>query len=172
MQVLIATGSRHGSTRDIGDHLAKTLNQTGIDAVSCDVSEVESLEDVDAVVIGSAIYLGQWTREAQEFVERFRPELLVTPTWIFSSGPVGDPPVPDGEPPSHVKMRETVEAEDDRVFAGALDRDTLGLGEKLIVKVIGVDDGDYRPWEEIEEFAREIGQALKQSEAGQAESAE
>jgi menaquinone-dependent protoporphyrinogen oxidase len=160
MKVVIATGSRHGSTRDIGDRLAETLTGMGIDAVSCDVSEVMSLEDVDAVVIGSAVYMGQWTAEARDFVDRFRGEFLVTPTWIFSSGPIGDPPMPEGEPPAHIQMREKVEAEDDRVFPGALDRDNLGLGEKLIVKVIGAKEGDFRPWDEIDEFAREIGHAL------------
>jgi menaquinone-dependent protoporphyrinogen oxidase len=166
MHVLIATGSRHGSTRDIGDHLAKTLKGMGIDATSCDVAEVESLEHVDAVVIGSAVYMGQWTKEAQTFVDHFRAELLVLPTWVFSSGPVGEPPQPEGEPPSHLKVRETVEAEDDRVFPGALDRSQLGLGERLMVKVIGVEDGDYRPWDEIEEFAREIGRTLSERHAG------
>jgi menaquinone-dependent protoporphyrinogen oxidase len=160
MHVVIATGSRHGSTRDIGDHLAETLVEMGLDAESCDVSDVTSLEDVDAVVIGSALYMGQWTPEARDFVDRFRAELLVMPTWVFSSGPIGDPPRPEGDPPSHVKVRDAVEAEDDRVFPGALDPDSLGLGEKLIVKVIGAREGDFRPWDEIEEFAREIGQAL------------
>jgi menaquinone-dependent protoporphyrinogen oxidase len=162
MQVVIATGSRHGSTHDIGDRLAATLKKMGIEAISCDVSEVQSLEEADAVVLGSAVYLGQWTKEAQEFVERFRAELLVMPTWVFSSGPVGEPPKPDADPPAHVNVRDAVEAEDDRVFPGALNRDHLGLGEKLIVKVIGVEDGDFRPWDEIEEFAREIGEALLQ----------
>jgi menaquinone-dependent protoporphyrinogen oxidase len=160
MKVVIATGSRHGSTRDIGDRLAETLVRMGIDATSCDVSDVTSLEDVDGVVIGSAVYLGQWTSEARDFVDRFRGELLVIPTWVFSSGPIGDPPVPEGAPPAHVKVSESVEAEDDRVFPGALDPDNLGLGEKLIVKVVGAKEGDFRPWDEIDEFAREIGHAL------------
>jgi menaquinone-dependent protoporphyrinogen oxidase len=167
MRVVIATGSRHGSTRDIGDRLAGVLTSMGIDAESCDVAEVKSLEGVDAVVLGSAVYMGQWTKEAQVFVDHFRAELLVMPTWVFSSGPVGDPPQPDGEPAAHSRVREAVEAEDDRVFPGALDRDALGLGEKLIVKMIGAPDGDFRPWDEIDAYAREIGQTLMTHHAGQ-----
>lgn len=166
MQVLIATGTRHGSTREIGERLAEKLSAMDVNVQSCDVSEVQSLEDVDAVVLGSAVYMGQWTKEAREFVDRFRAELLVIPTWIFSSGPIGDPPTPQNEPQEHAKVREQVDAEDDRVFPGVLDRSALGLGEKLIVKVIGVEDGDYRPWDEIDAFAEEVGRALngRQSE--------
>jgi len=138
-----------------------------IEARSCDVSEVESLDGIDAVVLGSAVYMGQWTKEAQVFVDLFRAELLVMPTWIFSSGPVGEPPVPEDEPTAHSRIREVVEPEDDRVFPGVLDREKLGLGEKLIVKMIGAPDGDYRPWDEIDEFAREIGDALVNGEVGQ-----
>lgn len=167
MRVVIATGSRHGSTRDIGDRLAEVLASMDIEAVSCDVTEVESLDGVDAVVLGSAVYMGQWTKEAQVFVDHFRAELLVMPTWVFSSGPVGDPPQPDGEPAAHTRVREVVEPEDDRVFPGVLDRDALGLGEKLIVKMIGAPDGDFRPWDDIDAFAREIGDALLARQTGE-----
>jgi menaquinone-dependent protoporphyrinogen oxidase len=95
MRVLVAVGSRHGSTIDIANQLAAELRIFGLIA---DVQNVENVRDLDAceaVVVGSAVYMGRWVPSARSFVERFRTQLTDLPVWIFSSGPLGDPPVPD-----------------------------------------------------------------------------
>lgn len=55
------------------------------------VQEVGSIEGYGAVVLGSAIYLGQWMKPAKEFAARETAALSSVPVWLFSSGPVASP---------------------------------------------------------------------------------
>ena len=47
-----------------------------------------------------------------------------------------------------------------RTFPGMVDRKRLGFGEKAIMAAVQAPEGDYRPWDEIEAWAREIAAAL------------
>lgn len=51
----------------------------------------------DAVVLGSAVYVGRWLEPARELVDAHAEELAARPTWLFSSGPIGDPPKPEAD---------------------------------------------------------------------------
>lgn len=55
-----------------------------------DASLVTSVEGYDAVVLGSAVYMGHWLELAVKFAETFVDELRRLPVWVFSSGPVGE----------------------------------------------------------------------------------
>ena len=60
--------------------------------------QVDTADGYDAVVLGSAVYAGHWLQDAKDLAERVaaqRPRPLV---WLFSSGPIGDPPKPEEEP--------------------------------------------------------------------------
>ena len=60
--------------------------------------EVGAVEEFDAVVLGSAVYMGQWMRPARELAERSAAALAARPVWLFSSGPVGEPAKPADNP--------------------------------------------------------------------------
>jgi menaquinone-dependent protoporphyrinogen oxidase len=62
------------------------------------VEDVATLEGFDAVVVGSSIYTGRWLKPAKELVERNAEALRARPVWLFSSGPLGDPPKPEADP--------------------------------------------------------------------------
>jgi menaquinone-dependent protoporphyrinogen oxidase len=51
---------------------------------------------------------------------------------------------------------EATGARDHRVFSGKLDKGSLGFAEKAIVLALRVAEGDFRDWEAIREWAREI----------------
>ena len=82
------------------------------------------------------------------------------PVWLFSSGPVGDPPKPADECVDAAPLAKLIGAREHRLFAGDVDRKRLGFGERLIVAVVRAPDGDFRPWPEIEAWANEIAAAL------------
>jgi len=46
------------------------------------------------------------------------------------------------------------------VFAGKIDRDQLSFPEKAIVVALRVRSGDFRRWDEVEDWAGEIADAL------------
>src|SRR2546423_14354057 len=79
MHVLVTVASRHGSTREIADAIAQELRMPGIDADVRHVEEVPDLNSYDAVVLGSAIYMGNWESEANQFLQRHQSRLLTIP---------------------------------------------------------------------------------------------
>jgi menaquinone-dependent protoporphyrinogen oxidase len=161
MKVLVTVASKHGSTMEIAASLADTLRETGLDVTLKPVEEVASMEGVDAVVLGSAVYAGRWLGAATRLVEGHRQELLARPVWLFSSGPIGAPPKPDGDPADAAIMVERTAARGHRLFAGRIDRSDLGFAERAVVRVVGAAEGDYRPWDEISAYAREIATELR-----------
>lgn len=159
-QVLIATASRHGSTFDIADEIARVLSRRGCVVVDKGADEVDGVDRFDAVIVGSAVYMGRWLPEALSFVTRNAEELAKRPVWLFSSGPIGEPPQPEGEPQGMAEMIERVHARGHRTFAGRLDPDRLGLGEKVIVGMLRAPKGDFRDFPQVTAWAGEIADAL------------
>jgi menaquinone-dependent protoporphyrinogen oxidase len=60
--------------------------------------QVDEVEGYDAVVLGSAVYAGHRLKPARKLVDRCGAALAARPVWLFSSGPVGDPPKPEEDP--------------------------------------------------------------------------
>ena len=87
--ILVAYASKHGATREIAERIAETLTAAGHEAEAKPVRDARDLDGYDAVVIGSAAYLGHWLKEAVEFVRRNQAILTDRPVWLFSSGPLG-----------------------------------------------------------------------------------
>jgi menaquinone-dependent protoporphyrinogen oxidase len=158
MTILVAFASRHGSTRAIAETIAAELETCGHRAVFRDISQVTSLDGFDAVVAGSGVYLGRWLGPARDFLDRLQPELSAVPTWLFSSGQIGEQPA--SEPQDVTARRDTIRLMDHHSFAGRLEARSLGLGERLISRLVGTTEGDYRDWDEIRAWAREIGHAM------------
>ncbi|MFI6257005.1 flavodoxin domain-containing protein [Micromonospora zamorensis] len=167
MKILVAAASRHGSTAEIASHIATALRgalpSDSVDVVAA--AEVTDVTSYDAMVLGSAVYMGRWLEEARSAAARItsNPPRSV---WLFSSGPIGDPPKPTEAPAEVSDIVTSVNARDHRVFAGSLDRHRLGLAEKAMVMALRVADGDFRDWSEIDAWAGQIASELRQPVAG------
>ena len=131
-------------------------------------ADAPPVANYDAVVVGSAVYFGQWLRAARQYLEHNQLDLLNRPVWLFSSGPVG-PTAPQlkDDPPAIPQLVKQVGARGHRTFVGKLDPAQLGLGERFImwnVKRFAPDaarDGDFRDWGAIRAWADEISTALQ-----------
>jgi menaquinone-dependent protoporphyrinogen oxidase len=161
MTVLVAVASRHGATREIADAIGRTLTASSAPAEVRSFDDAGDLAGYEAFVLGSAVYMGRWLEQARDFVEAHRAELAGRPTWLFSSGPIGDPPRPAAEDAVQIdEIAAATGARDHRLFAGRLDKSALGFGERAMVLAFRVAEGDYRDWAEIEAWAGEIAAAL------------
>jgi menaquinone-dependent protoporphyrinogen oxidase len=170
-KVLVACASRHGSTMDIADAIAGVLSARGCDVTDKEVDEVASVDGFDAAVIGSAVYVGRWMSDAVSFIEDNAAGLSRIPVWLFSSGPLGDPPKPEGDPTTIAELLTKITPRGHRVFKGRLDTGLLGLGEKVIVGMVKAPKGDFRDFGEIEAWAREIADELAAEPVAQLEAA-
>ena len=160
MKVLVSAASKHGATAEITRAIADTLESADLAVSVIPPDAVTSVDGFDAVVLGSGVYLGQWMDAAKGLVERHGTELAARPVWLFSSGPIGEPPKPEEDPVDVTAIVEALGPRGHRVFGGLVDKGRLGLGEKVILKAVGAAEGDYRPWDEIRTWAEEIAEAL------------
>ena len=162
MRIAIVVGSRHGSTTEIGSAIGAVLTAAGHDVTELDPDDVTSLAGFDAAVVGSAIYIGRWMPAIVSFFERLGAQLAAMPTWVFWSGPVGGGGGPtEGESPAGANdVLERIRPRGQAVFEGRLDRADLGLRERAVVAVVGAPDGDFRDFDQIEEWAGGIVETL------------
>lgn len=160
MRALVTVASKHGATAEIGESLAQRLGERGIDVEVLPPEVVGSAAGYDAVIIGSAVYAGHWMKTATEFVQRQADALRDRAVWLFSSGPLGEPPVPAGDAVEVDRLVSDVSAVGHRVFSGSLERAQLGFGERAIVGMVRAPYGDFREWEAIDAWADEIAEML------------
>ena len=161
MKVLIAAASKYGSTLEIAEALGDVLSSRAIEVDVAPIDQVSELNTYDAVVAGSAVYAGHWLKVAKEFLEANADSLRALPTWLFSSGPIGDPPKPEEDPVDAAPLVEIIAARDHRVFGGRLDKSRLNFGEKALVIALRAPEGDFRDWDEIRSWASDIADALE-----------
>lgn len=160
MKVLVTAASKHGATDEIAEWIAAALTAGGVEPVIRRPEDVATLDGYDAVVLGSGVYVGKWLAPATQLVERLGRRFRERPTFLFSSGPAGDPPKPDADPVDVARMREVTGAEDHIVFAGRIARDRLGFAERAVITALRVPDGDYRPRAAVEAWAGHIAERL------------
>ncbi|MFD9487944.1 flavodoxin domain-containing protein [Streptomyces sp. NPDC059991] len=158
--VLVAYGSKNGSTAQIAEAVADVLRKDGLTAETLSARSVASVTSYDAVVVGGGLYAGRWHRDAQRFVRRHRRELAKRPVWFFSSGPLDAsaserdiPPVP-GVKRAMVRLgvREHV------TFGGCLEEGAKGRVARMIVR--SGKGGDFRDFDAIEAWAAGVAHAL------------
>ena len=89
--VLVAYATRYGSTQEVAEAIGETLREQGLAAEVRPMREVCTLEGYDAVVLGAALYMYRWHKDARRFLSRQREALKGLPVAIFALGPVKSP---------------------------------------------------------------------------------
>ena len=164
MKVLVAVASRHGSTWEIAEALADVLREAGFGVDVADPDDVETLDLYGAVLLGSSVYVGRWAASARAMVDRLAHALASRPVWLFSSGPVGNPPFPTGDPEEVPSLLRRLDARGHRTFAGKLDRGGLALAERAVVSLIQAEHGDFRAWQDVHDWAGTVAAELHAEE--------
>jgi menaquinone-dependent protoporphyrinogen oxidase len=159
MRVLVAVASKHGATFDIAEVISDALRLRGLESVTMSVEDA-TLDGFDAAVIGSAIYAGHWRKTGMDFVHHHEQRLQAMPVWLFSSGPIGDPPKPEGDPADVADLVAASGAREHRVFAGMLDKRQLGFAERAVVATLRSPIGDFRDFGQVRVWADDIAESL------------
>jgi menaquinone-dependent protoporphyrinogen oxidase len=166
IKVLVAYASKYGATKEIAEKIGQVLGDAGLSVDVIPVHRVSDLGQYNAVVLGSAVYIGLWRREAAGFLKSNDKDLAKMPVWIFSCGPTGDGDIstllqgwqfPKALQPfvDRIKPRDMV------IFKGALDEERLGFVEKWMVRNVKAAKGDFRDWPAITAWAASIAEALR-----------
>jgi menaquinone-dependent protoporphyrinogen oxidase len=160
MKVLVSAASKYGATSEIAQAVADVLAATGLEVTVVPPAQADAIEEFDAVVLGSAVYMGQWLKPARELVERSAAALATRPVWLFSSGPVGEPAKPADNPVEVAQILQATKARDHQIFTGKLVKKHLSFPDRAVASAIRAQEGDFRNWAEIREWATGIAHSL------------
>lgn len=159
-KVLVSAASKHGATAEIAEHIGAVLGERGLAVTVADPDDVADVDGYAAFVLGSAIYAGHWMESARSLAKRIATMRTQPPVWLFSSGPIGDPPKPDEDPVDAADIIDFTSAREHRVLSGKIDKSKLSFAEKAILIAVRSPEGDFRDWDEIEEWAGHIAEVV------------
>jgi menaquinone-dependent protoporphyrinogen oxidase len=177
-RIQVVYASRHGGTQGIAECIGEALQDCGTDAVVVDAATHPKADGFDGYVIGSGVYMGAWLKDGLEYLERNRATLADKPVWLFSSGPLPSAVARSTDPIENSlgpldgpgsggrkkveALAEAIHVRDHRVFEGAYNPDAAptNLIERVVRAVPAIKKvlpaGDFRPWPQIDTWARRI----------------
>jgi menaquinone-dependent protoporphyrinogen oxidase len=168
--ILVTYASKYGATREIAEKIGEVLRQAGLQADVLPVDSIRDLSTYKAVILGSAIYIGKWPKEAVKFLKTNEKTLSHRPVWLFSSGPTGE-----GDPVELVEgvrlpadlqpVVDRIHPRDIALFHGYINPDRINFIEKWAVNsLVKKPMGDFRDWDMIVKWTGTIADALKDAE--------
>ena len=174
-RVLVAHGSKFGSTAEIAQAIGTTLPVAWLEVDVKRAREVRSLEPYRAVVLGSAVYMARWRRDAMRLLRRRRGDLAQREVWVCSSGPVGEE---KGEPdekqerwtgPKRVQqLAAQIGAQKHVVFGRCVSENAGGFLRKNMARNTPPESRDRQGWAAIEAWAKRIADSLQDQPPGEA----
>jgi menaquinone-dependent protoporphyrinogen oxidase len=160
-KVLVVFASRMGSTGEIAATIGKQLTSRGFEVDVRPAWQAHDARNYDAVIVGSAIYLRHWDRQALEYLQAQAPDLAERPTWLFQSGPCG--PATEiahtDAPRAVVKFCQEIGIAEPTTFGGNLDP---AKANGLLARLVSRGDlaGDFRNWAQIRAWAESVADEL------------
>jgi len=166
-RVLVAYATKYGATQEIAEEIAETLRDAGLQPAVQPADRVIDLSGYGAVVLGSAVYIGRWRKEAANFLKTHEAALAQRPVWLFSSGPTGK-----GDPVELLQgwrfpgalqpIADRIQPRGIAVFHGAADESKMSRLDRWLLSRVKAPTGDFRDWDAIQAWATAIANALQE----------
>jgi len=163
-EVLVAYGTRYGSTKEVAETVAATLKEQGLEVEVKPAREVRSLDGYGAVVLGTPLYMGALHKDVRALLGRNKEALEHMPFALFALGPIKADDGVDGSREqlftalAKLTLPTPVAT---AVFVGAYDPARLGFKDKMIAALPasplhGETAHDERDLETIRGWARTL----------------
>ncbi|MGC9347489.1 MAG: flavodoxin domain-containing protein [Anaerolineae bacterium] len=159
-RILVAYSTAAGSTAEVAEAIGDA-----IEGIEVDVRRARQVKDVSpykAVILGSGIRAGRVYREALNFLERHQAALRQMPVayFVVCLTMMEDTEENRCEVEAYVdQMRQAapqVEPVEVGLFGGKMDFKELSLPIRLIIKAMKTPEGDFRDWDAIRAWAKEL----------------
>lgn len=154
MTLLIAYGSKRGSTREVAEALAKKLAEGEREVELRRAADVEDLTPYDGVILGGSLYFGRLHGDIVRFLAKHRRTLSELPVAVFALGPMtvepNDLAASRAQLDKALEKVPGVEPRSIAVFGGVIDP------TKLRFPLSRMSPSDARDWDAIDAWADEI----------------
>jgi menaquinone-dependent protoporphyrinogen oxidase len=184
LNALIVYGTRYGATAGTAEVIAQVLGEEdfNVQVVNAREEHVDDIAAYDLIIVGSGMKIDRWTKEPEQFLERFRRALAKKPLAIFVSSGVKAIHAHDGNVEALERARNKylddqatrygVTPVATAVFGGVFPYDRMGWIERRTVgqlrrkyeaagftKTNGVYD--TRDWDAIRTWTRDLARTVR-----------
>ncbi len=157
--VLVTYATRAGSTAEIAAAIGETLAARGFRVEVKPVKEKPSVSEYQAVILGSAIRIGNWLPEMVNFVKANQHALNQMPVALFTVHMLNT-----GEDETSRAAREAYTAPIRALlpnapqvfFTGLMDFSRLSLLDRFISRMVKAVEADRRDWDAIRRWAEQL----------------
>jgi len=179
MKVLVIYGTRYGTATEIAEEIARVIKDEGIEV---DLTDARRLKDCDItpydlIVVGSGIKMGKWTKKSLKFLQNNKEALASKKVALFVT--CGAANKEETREEGQEKYLDEVAQKNlinepvaTGLFGSLYDPDANGgMMYKFTMRFIkkdlekqGIDTSkrlDYRDWDEIRNWARNLADMLK-----------
>jgi menaquinone-dependent protoporphyrinogen oxidase len=159
--ILVAYATKHGSTYEVAEAVARALAEEGLTVAVASADTLESVDEYDGVILGSGLYMGRMHAESRRFLRRFGNELARMPFAVFGMGP--RTLEPDEVDASHTQLERSLARFPElepfaiEVFGGVVDP------TKLHFPLSRMPASDARDWDAIRAWARGLAAPLNRA---------
>ena len=184
IKALIVYGTRYGATASTSEEIAEILRKEGFDVrvVNAKKEEVYDISEYELIIVGSGMKIDRWTKEPENFLKKFKKELMKKNVAVFVSSGVQAIYEYEGNSEAGERaQRKYLEEKAEKyslnpialtIFGGVLNfnkmgwmaRKTVGqLWRKFEEAGFEKKDGIYdtRDWEAIRKWTKELAQKVR-----------
>ncbi|HOU15062.1 MAG TPA: flavodoxin domain-containing protein [Anaerolineae bacterium] len=157
--VLVTHATRAGSTAEIAAVIGETLAERGFHVDVKSIKSQPSLDGYTAVILGSAIRMGNWLPEMVKFIQANQAALAAMPTALFTVHMLNT-----GEDADSRAAREAYTASvrallpdaENVFFTGLMDFSRLSPLDRFISGMVKAVEADHRDWDAIRRWAEAV----------------
>ena len=183
MKALIVYGTRYGATASTSEEIATVLRDEGFNVrvVNAKNERVDNISDYELIIVGSGMKINRWTKEPEQFLNKFKGELQHKQVAIFVSSATNAIYKHEGniEELENAQQKYLNEKADKyklnpiakTIFGGVLNYDDMGWMARKTVgqlyrkyEAMGIEkkDGVYdtRDWDTIRNWSRELARTV------------
>ncbi len=133
MKTIIIYASTYGYAEKCAKRLAGEMGGS-TEAADAGKNAPESLDSYEAVILGGSIYMGQIQKKLKEYMEAHKAELLTKKLGLFICS--GLPEDLEQEFSANFPKELLDAAVAKEYFGGVLDKSKMGLGHRMITKMM------------------------------------
>lgn len=158
-RILVTYATRAGATAEIAAEIGSTLSQRGFLVDLKPVKEIQTLDGYQAVLMGSAVRMGNWLPEMVDFVKANRQTLDTLPVALFTVHLLNleEDEASRAARQAYVRsVRPLLHQAEEVYFAGRMDFSRLSFLDRMVAKLVKAVETDRRDWNAIRAWAETV----------------